>query len=92
MGYDKLLFSTHKNRKLITQTVKLTECIDIPRPATVLCTTYCSHISKAEIHTFRNLVIASIYFSCFQAVLTFFNLNKRNLQGPLKQELVSPLL
>lgn len=63
MGYGMLFFSTHKNRKPTTgRPYTPTECIDIPRPATVLCTTYCSqHISTEEINTFRHLVIVSKY-------------------------------
>lgn len=58
-------FSTHKNRKPTThRPYTPTECIDIPWPATVLCTTYCSqHISTAEINTFRHLLIVSIFLS-----------------------------
>lgn len=65
MGYSVVFFSTHKNRKPTTHRLyTLTECTDIPRPATVLCTTYCSqHISTTEINTFRNLVIVSTVLS-----------------------------
>lgn len=56
-GIWHVIFSTHKNRKPTTRrSYTPIECIDIPRPATVLCTTYCSqHISTAEINTFRHL-------------------------------------
>lgn len=65
MGYGMLFFSTHKNRKPTTcRPYTPTECIDIPWPATILCTTYCSqHISIAEINTFRHIVIVSIFLS-----------------------------
>lgn len=65
MGCSILFFfSTHKNRKPSThRPYTLTECTDTPRPATVLCTTYCSHISTAEINTFRHLVIVRIVLS-----------------------------
>lgn len=64
MGYGMLFFSTHKNRKTTHRTIHTYRSIDIPRPATVLCTTYCSqHISTAEINTFRHLVIVSIFLS-----------------------------
>lgn len=65
MGNGMLFFSTHKNRKPTThRPYTLTECIDVPQPGTVLCTTFCSqHISTAEINTFRNLAIVSIFLS-----------------------------
>jgi hypothetical protein len=64
MEYSMLFFSTHKNSKPITYRLyTLTECTDIPQPATAFCTIHDSHVSTAEINTFRYVVIASIYFS-----------------------------
>lgn len=64
MGHGMFFFPTHRKRKPTTHRLyTLTKCIDVPQPATVLCTTYCSHVSTAEINTLRNLGIISIFLS-----------------------------
>lgn len=50
-----LFLSTHKSAKAITHRLyTLTECMDVPQPATVL-----SHITTTEVNKYRDLVIAT---------------------------------
>lgn len=57
MGYSMRFFSLHMKVAVTHGLHTLIECTDIPQPATVLCTTYFSHISTAEVNKYRDLGI-----------------------------------
>lgn len=62
MGYSMRFFFLHMKVAVTHRLHTLIEYTDIPQPATVLCTTYFSHISTAEVNKYRDLGIATWKF------------------------------